>query len=227
MIEQVDRRLREWIQRVLDVPVPSLSPPSDARTGRGVSLYLLELADRPPPRGGGRRPSLQLSLRYLVTTWADDPEEAHRLLGELVFAAMEQAEFEVELDPVPAATWAAFGVKPQPSFVLCVPLRRERLEPPAKLVREPVVIRETLMTTLRGIVLGPDDAPLARAVVEIPSLQLSTRTDLKGQFTLSNVPAEPRTKSLRVRAKGRELDIAVEQPASEDQVVVIHFNLFE
>jgi len=225
MIDQIDKRLRDWIQKTLDVPEPTLLPPSDDQKGRGVSLYLLELMDKPPTRGT-KRPPLQLSLRYLVTTWAKDPEKAHQLLGDLVFAAMEKPEFEVDLDPIPATAWAAFGVIPRPSFILRVPLQKKLPEPPIKYVLEPLVIKPVAITTLRGIVLGPDDVPLVRAVVEVPALQLTTRTDAKGQFEFSSVPSEPRTKAMYVRAKGQEFDVTVEHPVDGEQIV-IRFDSFK
>jgi hypothetical protein len=224
MIDQVDERLRKWVQETLGI-LPSLAPPGDTASDGEINLYLLELAERPPARGA-RRPPLQMTLRYLVTAWANQPEEAHRLLGKLTFAAMEHPDFEVKLNPIPAETWKALGVIPRPSFVLQVPLRKEQPTPPTQYVREPLVVQATPVISLVGTVLGPKDVPIARATVEIPALQLSTRTDAKGQFTFANVPADPLPKKLRVKAKGRELDVTTEQ-LTPDEPFVIRFNLFE
>ncbi len=226
MIDQTDKRLKDWAATVADgVPI-SLAPPDDAQTGQGVSLYLLELAPQ-PPSGIARRLPLQLSLRYLVTTWADTPEEAHRLLGNLAFAAMESTEFEAELEPIPLAAWAAFHAVPRPAFVLRVPLRVERPEPSTKLVRKPMVVKTALITSLIGVVVTPDDVPLAGATVEFPALQLTVHTDAKGHFRFPAIPAEPPTRQLRVKAKGRELDVTVDQPGSEQEPLVIHFDVKE
>jgi hypothetical protein len=224
MIDQIDEQLREWVQKTLGVS-PSLAPPSDAPSDDEINLYLLELAERPPARGA-RRPPLQLTLRYLVTAWASQTEEAHRLLGELAFAAMEHPDFEVKLNPIPAKTWEALGVIPRPSFILQVPLRKEQPAPPTQYVREPLVVQATPVTSLGGTILGPDDVPIARAVVEIPSLQLSTRTDTHGRFTFANVPADPLPKKLLVKAKGRTLQVTTQQ-FTPDEPLVIRFNLFE
>ncbi|MCU0518329.1 MAG: DUF4255 domain-containing protein, partial [Oscillatoria sp. Prado101] len=83
-----------------------------------------------PPLRGSQRTPLQAAARYLVTTWAGTPEDAHRLLGDLLFAAMDSAAFQAELNPLPAAAWTAFGLPPQPSFVLRVPLQIARPQPP-------------------------------------------------------------------------------------------------
>ncbi len=225
MIEKVDEHLRDWVEAILGPVSVSLAPPADKQNGPGVNLYLFELIDTPPARGT-KRPPLQLSLDYLVTTWAEEPQEAHRLLGELVFAAMESTDFDVELEPLPATTWAAFGVPPQPSFVLRVPLRRERPEPDISLVRRPLVVRAAPTTSLHGMVVGPEDMPIAGAIVELPSLQRSKRTDTSGRFHFSPIPAQPRKKVLCIRAKGKELTVTVEQPTSESEPVVISFDPF-
>jgi hypothetical protein len=231
VIDQVDANLTSWVQDVLGPVSVSLHPPQlvetrSLETGSGVHLYLIEMIEKPPPRGT-ERPPLQLLLRYLVTTWADEPQEAHRLLGELVFAAMENAEFEVELEPAPAATWAAFGVPPQPSFVLRVPLQQERPQPAVRLVRAPLVMHVAPSAILRGTVLGPDDVPLAGATVELPSLLRSTRTDAQGRFHFANVPGESSLKLLRVKAKGRQLSVTLDQPPSDEEPLVIRFDLLD
>jgi hypothetical protein len=226
VIEQTDKRLMDWAANIADGVTISLSPPNDTQTGRGVSLYLLELAPQ-SPAGNTRRLPLQLSLRYLVTTWADTPEEAHRLLGNLAFAAMESTEFEVELEPIPLTAWAAFHAIPRPAFVMRMPLRVERPEPSTKLVRKPMVLKAALVASLYGVVLTPDDVPLAGATVEFPALQLTERTDTKGHFRFPAIPAEPATRQLRVKAKGRELDVTVDQSGSEHEPLVIHFDIKE
>jgi hypothetical protein len=226
MIEQIDRRLKEWAENTLNISGFSLKPPGDTPSGQGVSFYLLELIEAPPPRSVKRAP-LQLSLCYLVTTWAEEPEEAHRLLGELAFAAMGSAEYEAEFKPVPAALWAALGVVPRPSFVLRVPCRRERPEPVVKRVHLPVVVKAMPMAGLQGVVLGPGDVPLVGATVELPALNLSTQADAKGRFRFAAVPGPSSTNRLRVRARGRELSVVVEDAVPEAEPLVIRFDSFD
>ena len=227
MIEKIDGRLTAWVKSILDDINVTLSPPSAAPQGEGVNLYLLELVDAPPMRGGPKRPPLQLGLRYLVTTRAKEPEAAHQALGKLVLAAMEQAEFEVELNPVPTAVWTAFEMPPQPSFILRALLQVRRPEPDVPVVRKPVSVSGSPMTQLNGLVLGPSDVPLARARVELPMLQLSTQTDNKGRFRFTAVPAEPTTKQLRIKAKGKVLDTTVDQVGDETDALTIYFNVLD
>ncbi len=225
MFDQTDKHLRDWVTGSVKAATVSLTPPADSQTGQGVSLYLMGITSAFPSHAGGR-PPLQIALRYLVTTWADKPEDAHRLLGQLAFAAMESSEFEIEFDPLSAHDWLAFGVAPRPAFVLRVPARYVRPEPDTPLVHAPLVIQSTPTTAFRGRVLGPRDIPLPDVRVDLPTLQLTARTDAQGWFRFSTVPAEPRTRQLRISAKGRQIDLAVEQPASLSDPVVIHFNPF-
>lgn len=227
MIDQVDVFLEEWIASTLgDLPF-SLAPPTGELDGKGVSCYLLELADFPPPRTTNR-PPLQFYLRYLITTWAEDPQEAHRMLGELVFAAMENPELRVEFEPPPAATWSALGVTPRPSFILRIPLRRERPEPAVERVRVPLELRAAPIVTLHGVVLGPDDVPVMGAYVSIPLLNRSVRTDMQGRFRFPATPGgEGGVRHLHVRAKGRELDVPVEQGTLESGPIIVRFHSFD
>ena len=230
MIERTDELILNWVSSVLssgdhqlDVSV-SLTPPSDKESGSGVSLYLLSLADMHPATGTKRAP-LQIALHYLITTWAAESQAAHRLLSTVLFKAMESPEFVVQLSP--SVDWSAFGIIPRPAFVLQVPCRLERPAPDTPLVRQPLRVETTLATTLRGIILTPDDLPVVDAYVELPNLGRVERTDGRGQFQMRMVPAEPRQKLLTVRAKGRVLSCVVDQTTSSAEPVVVRFNVKE
>ena len=82
---------------------------------------------------------------------------------------------------------------------------------------------EDFLQSLEGVVLGPQELPVVGARVELPALRLSTRTDSKGGFRFSAVPAQPASKLLRVTAKGRELSVQTEADAGR-QPMVIHFD---
>jgi hypothetical protein len=191
-----------------------------------VSLFLMELTSLPPMRGERRTP-LQLALRYVVTTWAQDAGAAHRLLGDLVAAAMQEEDFEVQLEPLSAEAWAALRAAPRPSFVLRVPVRQARPDPAVRLVRRPLVVQGGTLTRLFGVVLGPGDVALAGARVEIPAADVSTETDWRGRFHFPGIPAEPATRLVRVRARGRVLEVEVAQPSPDEPIVIRFDNLLE
>jgi hypothetical protein len=225
MAFEFDGRLKDWVGSVIQGAELSLEAPAGKKTGRGVGLYLLELIQAPPP-STTRRPPLQLALRYLMTAWSDTPEVAHQMLVAVMLAAMESTEFQVELEPVPMTVWTAFGMPPQPSFVLRVPLRQERQQPQAKLVRE-LKIQSSPIVSFHGLLLGPGDVPLSDCRVELSALNLSTSTDYKGRFYFPSVPAAG-SKQFLVKAKGFELPVRSEQNYPDSGTpLVIHFSPLE
>jgi hypothetical protein len=210
MIDQADQRLADWAQGVLgEVPVSFDPPgaPSSQSSSPGLHLYLFEIAEaKTPQTTAAAAPPLRFLLRYLVTCSATgaaaDPREAHRQLGELLFAALADPEIDVSLDAVPLAVWQALGAAPQPSFVLQVPLERPRESRPEVPVRE-VVVATGPVGEITGLVLGPEEIPLVRARVELPALSRATVTDSRGRFQLTGVPLGAAAGQLRVSARGR------------------------
>ena len=172
MIDQLDHELASWVTSIIGDATTRFDMPSEQPEGRGVVLYLLSFSPTPPASTGKPIP-LQFTLRYLVTTWAESPPEAHRLLGNLVLAAMEKSEYELELEPLPAETWQAFRLPPQPAFVLRVLLREPRPEPTAKYVTK-VVIESRATVSVYGVIHGPEDIPIASARIELRNSPRST-----------------------------------------------------
>lgn len=224
MIERASEQLESWIRETLDLGAVSFAPPGDMQGRQGINCYLLELVENPPVQGSKRAP-LQFALHYLVTCWAETPLGAQRLLSALIVAVMQHEQYEALLKPVAAETWTALGTIPRPSFLLRVPVRMERATPVVPRVRSPIDVDSAPMTQFFGVVVGPGDIPLAGARVELPSLQRVTRTDAKGRFQLTGMAGEPRTTQLRISAKGKSLDMVVEQPATVGHALVIHFDL--
>lgn|SRR5262249_40299049 len=225
MLGQTDDRLREWIGTVLPgVSVTHDIPPEPADKPL-IAVYLMDVLSNPSARGT-KRPPLQISLRYLITGWSREASEAQRLLVDLLFAAMDQADFEVERNPVPLELWLAFGLTPRPAFFLRVPLRQQRPESATKLVLQPMVIAEAAVGSLQGTIVGPGEVPIADALVEAPSLNLTTRTDYKGRFRFAAVPVQPRAPGLRITAKGRQLFLGSEAIALDRTGnLLVHFKL--
>ncbi len=204
MIEAVDQRLQEWMGKLGRPAEVFLAAPADMTGKEGVSLHLLELVSNSPPRGV-QRPPLVISLRYLVTTWFKDLQKSHRLLGELMFAAMEDKELEVEQTSVPLGVWPALGVGLRPAFLLRMKVNKPRSEKKAPRVRGGVGVRFGAMLPLHGQVFGPGKIPIMAATITLPSLHLVTRTDYNGRFLFAAVPGEPPVEELQVNARGRNI----------------------
>lgn len=227
MFEEIDKRLEAWAKEVFgkeDLEISFAAPEAEAEKA-GVNLYLLDILPTPPGRGV-RLPPLQITLRYLVVPRAKKPLEAHQLLGRLVVAAMENAEFEVEKEPLPFDLWSAFGIAPRPSFILRVPFKRERAEQLAPPVRFPVTVKQTVLENFQGRI-SLNQIPLAAAKVEIPALKLLTQTDADGRFGFASLPSEPKDKVLLIRAKGREFSVATREAERRDNLFLIDLKLEE
>ncbi len=224
MIELADSRLVEWIKEVLGDPAVTLGPPGATTVRPVVSCYLLALTGAAPSRVA-HTTTFGLELRYLLTTFADPPEEAHRLLSQLAFAAMGHPDWTPDFAPLSADTWSAFNVPPQPAFVLRVPLHWERAEPPVKRVLRPLEVQYADLGTFQGVLLGPGDRPLAYASLALQEPELATMTDEDGRFYFGAVPSQPRSRHLVILAKGQVFDLTVEQPSSDALPVEIRLKL--
>lgn len=227
MTEPFDEQLKNWISGNAQGAEVSLGAPNAQKAGEGVGLYLLEVMKTAPLGSPKLHAPLQLNLRYLVTAWSAKPENANQLLVGLMFAAMQSRDFEVEPEALPMAVWTAFGVPPRPSFILRMPLRCERPEVKAKVVRQPLKIRGAPIASFHGLLLGPGETPLAGCRIEIPTLHLSASTDHKGRFCFPAVPGEG-SKQLLVKAKGRTLAVTSDRSFPDSRTpMVIHFTPLE
>jgi Pvc16 N-terminal domain len=221
MVDEVDQRLKDWAIKLLPGVEVSFAPPSDAKADfRGVGVYLLDVLQSPPP-STLKRPPLQVMLRYLITTWSEKPEDAHKMMGQLAMGALDEAGFLVETEAVPSELWRAFGIVPRPCIIVRMPLRQERKDPRAKAVLSPLQVTVSPVTSFFGLLIGPGDIPLADAAVEVPSLRLLTRSDRKGQFGFRSVPSQAPL-DLRIRAKSKEFRLTIDEPhpAPEDPLKI-------
>ncbi|NBD14234.1 carboxypeptidase-like regulatory domain-containing protein [Corallococcus silvisoli] len=224
MIDEVDLRMKAWVGRIATETPVYLGVPDRESLDRGVCLYLLELGPAPPTRAG-KRGALGFTVCYLVTVGAETPERAHRLLGDLVFAAMSDKELEVDLSPVPAALWAGLRSVPRPSFRLRVQVRKE--QPLAGVRCLSLVDAPEGTAPLLGQVVGPGNEPIGGAWVALPALRLSTRTDAQGHFRFASLPPVESLGSLEVRAEGEVLSVASEVLATEPAPLVIRMPVKE
>jgi hypothetical protein len=227
MIERIGQEIRDWIGSVITGAEVVLGLPSDDARGAQIGLYLMDLSQSNCARVG-KLPPFKINLRYLVTARSPRVEEAHRLLGELIFAALqkpekEAPEFEVVVEPLPVEAWAVLGAAPQPSFFLRSPLRRERPETAAPMVKEPVVLQPSPMRVLSGAVYEAGGTPIMGARIELLTLGITTRTDEWGRFRFAGVPSNGRLKLL-VQAKGqtKEIDYSI-----GDEPLEIRLHLLE
>jgi hypothetical protein len=221
-LEDADQRVARWASELLPDVTVDLGPPGGDATQRTVNVHLAELVSSPALRGPERAP-LQVDLRYLITATAPDHQTAHRLLGQLLFSAMDRPGFGVEVEAPAPEFWRSLGVSPRPCFHLRIPCRVVRPQPSVPIVRQRLSIKTEPFGRLEGRVLGPGDIPLASARVEIPMVNLVTQTGPDGRFAFAGVPLDPSQKTVVIRARGREQTVSVAQP-TDDQTVLIRFS---
>ena len=228
MFEEADQYLKEWLATILPGTRVELTAPQEVSTGEGVSLYLMDLEAKPFTHES-LKPAWQVGLNYLVTTWAEQPEVAHRLLGELVFAALEKPEFEVELNSLPVESWTCYRLIPRPYFVLKFPVRKPRQLPAPKYVTQPLSVKNTGVTKLYGLAIGPGDVPISGAQVIIPALRQVQYTDMNGRFSFPLFPGPLNFRTVRIKVKNQVQEVTPDphQPTSEKTPLVIRFDLPE
>ncbi|HEX8369223.1 MAG TPA: hypothetical protein VF604_11835 [Pyrinomonadaceae bacterium] len=226
MFDEIDKHLESWARDVFegeDFEISFAAPAAAETEKASVYLYLLDVLPTPPGRGV-RLPPLLVTLRYLIVPQAKTPNEAHQLLGKMLVSAMENAEFEVEKEPLPLEVWRAFGIAPRPAFILRVPFKHERKEQIAPSVREPIQLRQAILESLQGQI-SLNRIPLVSAKVEIPLLKLFTQTDADGKFRFASLPSEPQDKSLLIRAKGREFSVSTRDATRRGNLFLIDLKL--
>ncbi len=221
MIDDVDRALSSWVGSIVEgADVLFAAPLSSAAERATVSLYLLDIDQAAPAQRSVRRP-LEVTLRYLVTVFAPDVAQEHRLLGRLVFAALERADLSVELRAIAPEVWAAFGTIPRPAFALRYPLVVERSSQVSR-VRSAPEVRLAATSPVRGVVLTSGDVPVPRARIELPHINRAVYTDNDGRFDLGAAPGAVLDRPLRIVAKGVEQLVSV--TAEDGGRVVIRFD---
>ena len=223
----ISPRLGAWISSLLseagtpppgDIAVtfgpagPDGGPAAQAgRKPQGINLHLLSIAPQTQAAARGeRRTESQLVLRYLVTSWAEQSELSDALLCMLAFhllgrgAGGPDGRSEIVVEAPPLEILAALGLPPRPALTVGLPLVHVEVAEPARRVAHPPIVRAEASSTLRGILLGPDELPIAAAQVELPAFGRIAETDHAGQFRITGVPANLADRTLRVRARGIE-----------------------
>jgi len=218
VIEEVDDRLIEWATAVAPDAGVVLSAPGAIGDQVEIALYMHSLSYELPSSTWDRPPH-QLWARYLVTVAARDPRDEHRILGDLLVAALEEGDFVVESEPWAPAQWQAIGSPPRPCFGIAQLVRVPRPLDTAKPVLHELEVEGTAPVDVRGMVVGPDDVPLVDVRVELASGGRATRTDSRGRFRLAAVPPTTGERQLVLTTKGRRISVAAASDAPDPLII--------
>ena len=226
-LEGSSERLKSWVSSTLgEVDTTFEAPSSKVEKRPRVFLYAVGLEDLVYRHGttGGRAPQ-GFRFRYLITAGAPSPAMAHELLGELIFTAMDEADFDIELSGSDSCLWQQLGIPPRPAFFLFISVQRPREEVALPKVQEPPRLESSVSRPLTGRVVGPGEIPLMRARVELPALDQSTYTDADGRFRFPAVPKEPSAQELIIHARGMVRTWSAEKPMDPKEPVLVYFEL--
>ncbi len=226
-ISAVNQNLASWVDSTIPNLELTFQAPGDRDGNDGVSLYLMEFLPAVVTTAAAKKRAHQFQLRYLVSSWGDDAGQAQQNLSTLIFSAMENPDFQIDLEPISSQLWLAFGITPRPAFLLQLPLTLKRKEYLAPIIRYPLEIQQSSIVSLQGVVLGPEDIPVAQAKVEIPAYQLNTTTDSNGRFKFNTVPETPVIKKLKIKARNRVLEIEAKHDTKDAKPLIIHFDVME
>jgi len=119
MLGDTSREVLEFIAS-LDSGAPALLvPPASgfASEDRCISIYLLEIKLPTSPVTRALK-GLSISMRYLVTTFAEEEAVAHDFLEEILKAVWLNKDYQLELVPPPESLWLALDVPPRPCIII-------------------------------------------------------------------------------------------------------------
>jgi hypothetical protein len=168
----------------------------------GVDLRLIRAAPRATARTA--EPPTILDLDYLVTIQMADAAAEQHALVELLFAATARHDSEVVSDQSVAELCASLGIPVATGFVLRTPLVRIPARHPTRRVRVPLVVHTAELGVIEGRVLGPQDTPIAGALITAAGLATMARTDHDGHFRMVGMPATTAGVQLTARARGAQ-----------------------
>jgi hypothetical protein len=223
MIEHIDEKLMAWVKTMMGDVEVSLDSPEEKNVDT-VGIYLINILPSSPAHVTRRAP-LQVMLQYLITVWSKTSLAAHKMLGVLLFSAMEHPEFEVDLAEMPAQLWNAFDIKPRPAFTIRLPLRLERIDLTTQRVVTPIEVQRTRLAKMQGVILGPKDIALHNAQVALPACGMKSTTDSLGRFFFDAVPVRDSPLQIFISARGREMIKAVGPEELLSGELIIHFDL--
>jgi hypothetical protein len=195
-VDQVTRRLVAWIEAALPGQPVAVVASTATEMPEGATVRLRRAI--PQRRPAEAQSPLALMLHYEIAVRLADPLAEQRAIGELAFAALAEADFEIE---------AEGGEHGPPTLMLRTRLLRGRPLSRQARVREPLRADLRVIGSLQGVVLGPGDLPIPDAVVAIPAIGQRTSTDADGRFRFAAAPAGSEPLALTVDAKGVRVDL--------------------
>jgi hypothetical protein len=174
--------LADWVGEAAGrTPVALVSRAAPVEAGR-IEIRLVALVPCAEPRMLDRRLD-RFAADYLVCWRLADPVAEANLMSDLAFAlAATGGGFEIAEGADVAAAAARLQAGPVTGLLVRCELVRDRSLPRGPRVRHPAVTRLLPMAQLEGVVLGPENVPIAGATVRIAGDLGIATTDPRGRF---------------------------------------------
>jgi hypothetical protein len=207
-----DQPGREWAAR-LNRPTLNLFL-YDVRENQKLrqTQPLWDVEHKPDGSVSRRRKPVRVDLHYMITAWANDPEDEHRLLGRALMALFRFADLPEEVLPE--------GLRNQPKPIPIMVAQYEELRNPTEvwqvldnemrpgvacvltLALDPYQPLTTPLVRTRELVLGPSPLP--------PAQQLAGGVEpgrfwTVGGILRSKTPLEPEQVQLTLVERGQEV----------------------
>ncbi|MFW5443966.1 MAG: hypothetical protein ACKE51_06645 [Methylococcaceae bacterium] len=227
MIDEIDFRLKEWIATVIDSNFQvSFEHPGKIDNQPTVSIYLYNLSNS-LPTSVAREIPFQINLSYLLTVQSENHLEAHQMLGELLFSAKEQTDFEVEFPSLPADYWQSFGTVPLPYFIIRLILVKARKSVQAPTIVEPPRVDIGTLISIDGVVLGADNIPVSAAKITEERTKIISYTDRNGCFSIATDSASRKKFDCKVDVKGKQFRVSIPIQKTKNKPITIHLDTIE
>lgn len=222
MIDQMDNYISAWVEEIIpDATVVFTDPtPGKLPDNNTVFVRLLTATPTLPPRDT-RQPTIQIALQYLIAVHHDNPIVAHRSLSVLIFHAMQNEVFSVDIEPIPITIWALLNQPVRPALRIMADVRQPLPTSNAHLVLHPMRVNLGTMRAVYGHVRGSMGQAIQRASISCPALGLYTYSDQNGRFQLPLVPGQDTDLHLVVKVKEKVYQVTVNQPTSYESPLII------
>ena len=217
MLDTTQAQLEAFAHEACGNVAVSFATPGRSDKALQICFVLIGLSPNMAVRNDVRQP-LQIYRRYLVCATAPDSTEQSRVLEEMMFRALGTG-IQIESGEAPNDLWLALGLPPQASFLIRVPVLRERAVRTVTAVQS-VELQLSPTGTLQGIVLDSAGMPVANCSVEIPSEKLHATTDVEGRFKFQSISGET-THRVRVVWKGKEFTVEPEIGAGFSESLMV------
>ena len=227
MIDEIDQSLKEWVATVIDSKYEvSLEHPGITNNKPTVSLYLYSM-DNSMPSSTARDIPLEITLSYLLTVQSENLLESHRFLGNLLFAAKNRSDLEVDFSALPAEFWQSFGTPPLPHFCLRLPMVMPRKTEQIPKIKVPPRIDIGSITNIKGFILGPSNHPIPGAKITLDNAKTVAYSDNKGLFSIAADTKALHEFSCKIEAKGEQFSITVPMKKTQNAPITIHLDTLE